>query len=138
MFSLIAGPGVLGTQPAVVYLCPLTSCAAAGARAPQPPGRPSGTLALPTPSPAAHTGQLRGPELCESAQTQLFCQSSPQTWDWCASWATSSLEGNSLSQGMPSDSSFAFKMRSVSPNHAPLSQWPCCSWPEVNEPSQLH
>lgn len=50
-------------------------------------------------------------------------------------WVRESLQPHAQMKA----SSFAFKMRSVSPNHAPsLSQWLHCSWPEVSEPSHLH
>lgn len=58
MFSLITGPGVLGTRPTLVYLCPLTWCAVAWARVPQPPSRPSGVLC------SAHTSSSC---LCQAA-----------------------------------------------------------------------
>lgn len=92
MFSLITGPGVLGTQPTVVYLCPLTSCAAAWARAPQPPGRPSGILRpAHTFSSCPHQALVWVWTLWKHTDTALLPVQSPRMGLVCSSWTTSSL-----------------------------------------------
>lgn len=98
--------------------------------------------ALGNPPACPHLLQLPAPGTCVGLNSvkalRHSSSASPVPTYGIGVFFLSHKQPDSFGQGKPSDSSFAFEMLSVSPNHAPLSQWPCCSWPVVNEPSHRH